>query len=176
MRQEQPLRGATMVQKAALFARRSCALITSVLRRCLSALICCLPVAASADAWDMFVARCLDPYEHLSLEIIGNLPEQPIDQMHDARRVYGPTDEGYLLVLDDAPVIGERACAVEATGEPASGAAKAWVEMQLASGRYREADNGWLVSHEWIEPRLMVRVQSSAARTSFAVVETDLES
>ncbi|WP_299367354.1 hypothetical protein [uncultured Tateyamaria sp.] len=138
--------------------------------------LCLFPVAAQAGtAWDMFVARCLDPFEHQTLPIVGDLAEQPVDQMHEARRVYGPTDEGYLLVLDAAPTVGERACAVEQAGKDMSPGGAAWRAEQLATGRYA-LDGAWLVSNEWIEPRVMVRMDVSRARTTFAVVETDLES
>ncbi len=157
-------------------ARRYHVGIMSVLRRCGFAVLCAAPLAAQADAWDEFVARCLDPYEHLSFEVVSGLDPQPVDQMHDARRVYGPTDEGYLLVLDAAPSLGERACSVEFAGAEDSQAAHAWMVEQLASGRYATGENGWLVSQDWIEPRLMVRAETSNARTYYAVVETDLES
>ncbi len=157
-------------------ARRYHVGITSVLRRCVMTLAICMPIAAQADAWDEFVARCLDPYEHLSFEVVSGLDVQPVDQMHDARQVYGPTEEGYLLVLDAAPSIGERACSVEFAGVEDSQAARDWMIEQVASGRYALGDDGWLVSQDWIEPRLMVRAEASKARTYYAVVETDLES
>ena len=157
-------------------ARRYHVGIASVLRRCALTFFCTVPVAAQADAWDEFVDRCLDPYEHLAFEIVTGLEAQPIDQMHDARRVYGPTDEGYLLVLDAAPSLGERACSIEFAGVEDSQAAHDWMVEQVASGRYALGDDGWLVSQDWIEPRLMVRAEASKARTYYAVVETDLES
>ncbi|WP_415404611.1 hypothetical protein [Tateyamaria sp. SN3-11] len=131
--------------------------------------------AQAGTAWDMFVARCLDPFEHQTLPITDGLKAQPIDQMHEARRVYGPTEEGFVLVLDAAPSEGERACVVEVAAKEMTDAELAWRYAQLSAGRYAP-EGAWLVSHEWIEPRVMVRTGSSQARTFYAVVETDLES
>ncbi len=123
----------------------------------------------------MFVARCLDPFEHQTLPIVDGLAPHPIDQMHEARRVYGPSAEGYLLVLDAAPALGDRACAVEVPHAAPSQDAQAWQEAQIATGRY-VPEGEWLMSNEWIEPRVMMRAEQSDARTLYAVVETDLES
>jgi len=131
--------------------------------------------AQAGTAWDMFVARCLDPFEHQGVAITDGLPAQPVDQMHRARRVFGPSRDGHLLVLDAAPSVGERSCGVEAVGQHVSPAATAWRAAQVVSARY-VVDGAWLVSNEWIEPRVMVRQEMSAARTVYAVVETDLES
>ena len=129
-----------------------------------------LPLGAQAGpGWDVFVARCLDPFEHQTVAIVGDLTEQPADQMHDAVRVYAA--DGFTLLLDAVPALGDRACAVEIQGAGQDKMARAWMEAQLSSGRYqRDAD--WLVSNEWIEPRVMVRIDDGA----FRVVETDLES
>lgn len=131
--------------------------------------------AQAGTAWDMFVARCLDPFEHQALPVVDGLAAQPVDQMHEARRVYGPSAEGYLLVIDAAPTVGERACIVEWARKDMSGAASAWRSAQLAEGRYTP-EGAWMVSHEWIEPRVMVRSEATDARTIHVVVETDLES
>jgi len=131
--------------------------------------------ALAGDAWDMFVARCLDPYEHLTLPVVDGLVPQPVDQTRKARRVFGPSEEGYLLVLDAAPRDGERACAVEGPGQDMSEAADAWVQLQTVTRRYVR-DGAWLVSNEWIEPRVKVRIAADMARTAYTVVETDLES
>lgn len=148
----------------------------SVLRRyCIGALIA-LPGAASADAWAMFVDRCLDPYEHQSLAIVEGLTAQPIDQMHEAVRVFGPTDEGYFLVVNAAPREGERACAVEFPGHEASQAAADWLAEQTDTGRYVPGTPPWIMSNEWIEPRVMMRAEFTDARTAYEIVETNLES
>lgn len=131
--------------------------------------------ALAGDAWDMFVVRCLDPFEHLTLPVVDGLEPQPVDQARKARRVYGPSEEGYLLVLDAAPRDGERACAVEVPGQDMSGAAQAWARLQTVTQRYVR-DGAWLVSNEWIEPRVKVRIAPDMARTVYSVVETDLES
>lgn len=131
--------------------------------------------ALAGDAWDMFVARCLDPFEHQTLPVVNGLTPQPVDQMRKARRVFGPSEEGYLLVLDAAPRDGDRACAVEVPGEDVSEAADAWARLQASTRRYVR-DGAWLVSNEWIEPRVKVRIAADMARTAYTVVETDLES
>lgn len=148
----------------------------SVLSRFCFGVLVLLPGTASADAWEMFVARCLDPFEHQSLAIVDGLKAQPIDQMHDARRVFGPTVEGYLLVVDAAPSVGERACGVEFAGNEMSQGAADWLSQQAETGRYEPDQAQWLVSNEWIEPRVMVRTEVTAIRTAYEIVETDLES
>ncbi|WP_299151642.1 hypothetical protein [uncultured Tateyamaria sp.] len=131
---------------------------------------------AQADtAWEMFVARCLDPFEHQSVAIVDGLAAQPIDQMHEARRAFGPNADGYVLVVDKAPSVGERACGVEAATADPSTAERAWRYAQLSAGRY-VPEGDWLVSNEWIEPRVMVRSDVSGVRASYWIVETDLES
>lgn len=139
--------------------------------RCVLALCATLlpGVAVAGPGWDAFVARCLDPFEHQTLPIVDDLAEQPADQMHDAIRVYAA--DAFTLLLDAAPATGDRACAVEVPAAAVDAMAEDWASAQVASGRYvREAD--WLVSNEWIEPRVMVRIDGGA----FRVVETDLES
>ena len=131
--------------------------------------------AQAGTAWELFVARCLDPFEHLSLPVVDGLKAQSIDQMHEARRVYGPTAEGYLLVLDVAPREGERACLVEVAGKEVSQAETEWRAVQTSQGRY-VPNGGWLISNEWIEPRVKMRSKATAARTVYEMVETDLES
>jgi hypothetical protein len=131
--------------------------------------------AQVGTAWEMFVHRCLDPFEHQTLPVVDGLRAQPVDQMHEARRVFGPTPEGFVLVLDAAPKVGERACIVEVATEEITQAEVAWRHTQLSEGRYTP-DGDWLVSHEWIEPRVMVRSEASPSRTFYTVVETDLES
>ncbi|MEP2891917.1 hypothetical protein [Tateyamaria sp.] len=131
--------------------------------------------AQAGTAWDMFVARCLDPFEHLTLAVTEGLQAQPIDQMHEARLVYGPTPEGYLLVLDEAPSVGVRTCAVEFVGKEMTQAELAWRDEQFAKNLY-VPDGDWLVSNEWIDPGVMMRTKSTDSHTTYVVVETDLES
>lgn len=130
--------------------------------------------AAQAEtAWDMFVARCLDPYEHLTLAITEGLRAQPIDQMHEDRKVYGPTPEGFLLILDEAPSDGVRTCAVELAGKEMTDAEADWREAQVSEGLY-VVDGDWLVSHDWITPGIKMRTEATDARTIYSVAETDL--
>ncbi|WP_299284095.1 hypothetical protein [uncultured Tateyamaria sp.] len=131
--------------------------------------------AQAGTAWEMFVTRCLDPFEHQGVAIVDGLTAQPIDQMHEARRAFGPSADGHVLVVDNAPSVGERACGVEAAAADPSEAELAWRYAQLSAGRYAP-EGDWLVSNEWIEPRIMMRSDISGARASYWIVETDLES
>ena len=131
--------------------------------------------AQAESAWDMFVARCLDPYEHLTLAVTEGLQKQPIDPANETRQVFGPTPEGFLLVLDEAPNEGVRSCAVEWAGQEKTEEELAWRYDQLSEGLY-VPDGEWLVSNEWIEPRVIVRIDTTDELTIYTVVETDLES
>ncbi len=133
--------------------------------------------AQAGSAWDMFVARCLDPFENHALAIHAGLQAQPRDQMHAALTVFGPSDEGYLLLLDAAPSEGERACAVlNPSVQGPEAAFLDWAEAAVQDGRYRAEGETALLSVEWIEPRLRFDVAYSAQGTLYEILETDLES
>ncbi|WP_299704680.1 hypothetical protein [uncultured Tateyamaria sp.] len=130
----------------------------------------------AGSAWDMFEARCLDPYEHLTEPVVDGLAVQPVDGMHESLRAYGPTDDGYLLVLDAAPAAGERTCSVYKLGntdfEPAF---VSWAEANKISGRYLP-EPGRYVSNQWIEPQLHLMAEIRPEGLHYQVMETDLES
>lgn len=132
--------------------------------------------SAQAGAWDVFVARCLDAYEHQTVPVTDGLDVQPIDQMHDAVRVFGPGAEGVLVVLDAAPRIGERTCSVAHPGaDMLDPAYRAWVKVVVQRETYLfETDR--LVSNQWIEPQVHVAARLDAGGATYTVVETDLES
>ncbi len=133
--------------------------------------------AASAEtAWEMFVARCLDPYENQALAIHEGLPEQPAEQMRDGETVFGPSPEGYLMVLNAEPIDGERACSVH---DPAAEGPDAgyldWVETSMGREMYVPLD-GMLTSNEWIEPQLHFEARFGANGAVYEIIETELES
>ena len=147
--------------------------------------LCCLSVwfvmagaAYSAGLWQVFVERCLDPYEHHALAIHAPLTAHPQDSMHDAKTVFGPTVEGYLMSLDAAPSEGERACAmyVAAAESAALTGFHNWRSDALAQRRYEEISQDVFLSVEWSEPRLRLRVKFDESGTFFEIVETNLES
>jgi len=143
---------------------------------CAVAAVLAVAPAAQAGAWDVFVARCLDAYEHQTLPVVDDLKPQPVDQMHDAVRVFGPDQGGLLVVLDAAPRIGERTCSVAHPGaltlEPAY---RDWVSDVTARETYLAQEDG-LVSNQWIEPQVHVVARLDVSGTTYTVVETDLES
>ncbi len=132
--------------------------------------------AQAGTAWDMFVSRCLEPYENLALAIHKGLDEQPADQMRDAETVFGPSSEGYLLVLNAAPVEGERTCAVH---DPSARTLESgylnWVEQVMQRQLYVPID-GMLSSNEWIEPQLQLEARFGESGAVYEIIETDLES
>ena len=140
--------------------------------------ILCLALAGPTQAgaaWDMFEARCLDPYEHLTEPVIDGLSPQPADQMRDAELVFAAAD-GLLLVLDAAPEDGNRACAVHELGaDMLDGAYLSWVDEVTHRQTY-VPDAGMLVSDEWIEPQVHVEATLDGAGAVYRVLETDLES
>ena len=133
-------------------------------------------VAAQAGpAWDMFEARCLDPFEHQAEAIVDGLAAQPVEQMHEAQLVFAAAD-GALLVLDAAPTDGNRACSVVMQGDVALDPAYlAWAGDVTARQVY-VAQGGVLASAEWIEPQVHVVARLDTAGATYRVLETDLES
>ena len=140
----------------------------------------CMTVSANSalaeTAWDMFVTRCLDPYENLALAIHDGLDEQPADQTRDAETIFGPTTEGYLLVLNAAPDEGERACAVHdpSATEPGSDYLE-WIDDAMQRQLYVPID-GMLSTNEWIEPQLQLEARFGDGGVVYEVIETELES
>lgn len=125
----------------------------------------------AGSGWDLFLERCLHPFEQQMAPVIADLHAQPIDQMHDARRVYGPSDKGHLLIVESAPRDGGRACLVEVTQNETSAAETMWRSAQVSNARYRQ-DGDWLVSTGWISPRVMMRSEATDVRTIYEVHET----
>lgn len=139
--------------------------------------VCLLGAGAvqAGAAWDMFEARCLDPFEHQAEAVVSGLAAQPVDQMHDAKLVFTGSD-GLILVLDAAPREGNRSCAVVTQGADAldDGYVR-WAGAVTAERRY-VADGDVLASAEWIEPQVHVAVTLDASGATYTVLETDLES
>ena len=138
--------------------------------------ICAATGAQATSLWDAFEARCLDPYEHHALAIHAPLGQHPQDQMHDARLVYGPTEEGFFLTLDAAPSEGERACAMSAAADAVSMEEfDMWRASVTAARRYEEVEDEAFLSVDWIEPRLRLEARFEPGLTQFTIIETYLE-
>ena len=132
--------------------------------------------AQAETAWEMFVDRCLDPYENQALAIHDGLNEQPAEQMRDGETVFGPTSEGYLLVLNAAPEEGERTCAVhDPSASELEAAYSDWINNAMQRQLYIPVD-GILSSNEWIEPQLQFEARFGDGGAVYEVIETELES
>ncbi|WP_299044527.1 hypothetical protein [uncultured Tateyamaria sp.] len=138
----------------------------------------CLALAGAAQAgaaWNMFQARCLDPYEHLTEPVTDGLAQQLADQMRDAELVFAAVD-GLLLVLDAAPDDGNRACAVHELGADMLDVAYLdWV-ADVTRRQIYVPEAGMLVSDAWIEPQVHVEASIDGQGVVYRVLETDLES
>ena len=133
--------------------------------------------AAQAEtAWETFVDRCLDPFEHQTEPVVSGLNAQPIDQMHEAQRTYGPDNHGHLLVIDAAPREGDRSCSVFKLGGTAvEPTFSDWAMQSVDQGRYVRGSDRF-ASNEWIEPQLHLMAKIRPEGVQYTVLETDLES
>ena len=142
------------------------------------ALILCLWSATAVlggPAWDMFQARCLDPYEHQTEPVVEGLDRQPVDQMHEAQLVYAGRD-GLLLVLDAAPSDGNRSCSVVTPSvDGMDDGYLDWVR-DVTQRQIYVPEGDMLASAEWIEPQVHVAATLDAVGATYRVLETDLES
>ena len=157
----------------AKFALRNCT-TWSGWRNTLSA-VCLLGVAGpvAASQFTVFAARCLDPFEHFSPPILGEL--EPVET-GPGYSAYG-LPEGYVLIYETQRWDAVAACTV--LGRPEAGAVRRfelWVAGQIAEGRYDEVSEGRWLSTTWAEPRVAVELEVSTDAVSMRVMETDLES
>jgi len=126
-----------------------------------------VPVGANTfqQTWSEFENRCLIPFEDFKPAIVDDL--SPIAGRADAYQL----ENGSVLVVGGSEDFGRRSCSVEGSGLVRG--FKAWVATALETGRYRQTDEpGVWMSHEWIEPRILVQKTPKSIR----VVETELES
>lgn len=132
--------------------------------------------AQAETAWDMFTARCLEPYENQALAIHDGLKAQSADQAQEGETVFEPTPEGFILVLNTAPDEGERSCSVHnpSASEPDQ-AYVSWIENAMDRQVYVPVD-GVLSSNEWIEPQLQFEGNFNDDGVTYEIIETELES
>ncbi len=122
--------------------------------------------ASPYDAlWSEFERRCLTPFEAFDAPVVADLPA-----------VAGRADtyqlaNGAVLVLGGETPDASRSCTVKGIGLRKG--YRGWVAQSRESGTYRETDiPGQWMSHEWIEPRIVVEKSPVAIR----VMESFLES
>ncbi len=137
-----------------------------------------LAAPALASGWDDFVARCLDPYEHLSPAVTEGLAAVPDSALREDRLMFEAVAGGAVMVLEVTPEDGERACGLQvpAGAVPCVAAFEDWRRTAISAGRYQTEEDGTLLSTEWIEPRLRMAMKRDGQGVSFRIVETDLES
>ena len=117
-----------------------------------------------AQVWAAFEQRCLIPFEGFQPAQVADLAPVP------GRAGAYQLPKGAVLVLGGADDLGSRSCAVEGVGLQKG--YRGWVAKSLQSGDYRETDTpGRWMSHEWIEPRILLEKTPGAVR----VVESLLE-
>lgn len=117
-----------------------------------------------AQVWAAFEQRCLIPFEGFQPARVEDLPPVP-----DRAGAY-QLPKGAVLVLGVSDDLGTRSCAVEGVGLQKG--YREWEAKSLQSGDYRETDTpGLWMSHEWIEPRIIVEKTPGQVR----VVESRLE-
>ena len=125
-----------------------------------------LPVQASPFdiVWQEFKQRCLERFEDFQTPLVDDL--SPVSGREGAFQL----PKGALLVLSGSDDLGTRSCAVQGVGLMPG--FEQWVTQAQQSGLYRESETpGQWLSHEWIEPRILIEKTDGAIR----VVETDLE-
>ena len=136
---------------------------------CAMAVIGVLSGAAVASpyfaAWQAFQLRCLAPFERFA-------PAQTEDLIPVVGREGAfQLSKGAILVVGAADEMGARSCTVEGAGLIKG--YREWQAAALQTGKYRETETpGLWMSHEWIEPRIIVEKTPGAIR----VVESCLES
>lgn len=132
--------------------------------------------AQAETAWEMFMARCLEPYENQALAIHDGLDKAPAEQMRDGETIFGPSDNGFLLVLNAEPEEGDRSCSVHnPASKEADAAYLSWLENAMSREVYVPVE-GMLSSNEWIEPQLQFEATFDDAGAVYLIIETELES
>ncbi|KNG94507.1 hypothetical protein [Pseudaestuariivita atlantica] len=136
----------------------------------------CLVMAGeplAAGQFEVFAARCLDPFEHFTPPIVQGLEPMEAEAGYSA---YG-LPEGFVLIYETPPAQDLAACTV--LGRPARGNVlefEIWAIDQVAIGRYEEIEAGRWLSTDWIEPKVAVELDVTAEAVAMRVRETDLES
>jgi len=119
---------------------------------------------STQTAWQAFQIRCLLPFEDFKPPIVDDLvPVAGRDGVYQL-------DKGAMLIVGGEEDLGTRSCSVEGTGLVRG--YKEWSALVLQTGIYQETDTpGLWMSHEWIEPRIIVEKIPGKIR----VVESLLE-
>ncbi|MGR3502182.1 hypothetical protein [Pseudaestuariivita sp.] len=141
--------------------------------RALAVVFAFAPVVASAGQFEVFSARCLDPFEHLTPPVIDGLTAMERGAGYSAY----PLPEGFVLVYETQPEDAEAACSV--IGRYVRGEAlrfEIWALEQAEQGRYAESGEGRWLSTTWVEPKVALELTATAESLTMRVVETDLES
>lgn len=128
----------------------------------------CIPTFAHArpiaQVWAAFEQRCLIPFEDFQPAHVTDLP--PVAGRAGAYHL----PKGAMLVLGVADDTGTRSCAVEGGGLQKG--YREWTAQSLQTGEYRETETpGLWMSHEWIEPRIIVEKTPGVIR----VIESRIE-
>ncbi len=129
--------------------------------------------AAEASQFEVFTARCLDPFEHFSPPVLGGLEAMETGQGYSA---YG-LPEGFVLIYETEPEDAQAACTVLGRYDRSEALRfEVWALGQVEAGRYEELDAGRWLSTTWIEPKVAVELSVSEDAVAMRVMETDLES
>lgn len=153
-----------------------------MIKTALAYVLACVPMVASANAWDEFEARCLLPYENLQPAVLDALPNTveafTVDDEDFAGVVYQNTAPPWFLLSVGKDAVGQKIC-VMATESDDGTKAFDWRDTQLEAGRYVLTPKDkidWLASNEWIEPKVFVAIIQYGNMKSYTVMETNLES
>lgn len=127
----------------------------------------------AGPAWDMFQARCLEPFEHQAEPVVEGLQKMGTRTMIQLAYL---DEAGRRLFVDAAPDDGLRSCTVAEEGvEALDQGYLNWVR-DVTQRQIYAPDDGMLVSAEWIEPQVHVEATLTAGVATYRVLETDLES
>lgn len=129
--------------------------------------------AVQASQFEVFTARCLEPFEHFSPPVLGDMEAMEEGQGYSA---YG-LPEGFVLIYETEPDEAEAACTVLGRYDRSEALRfEIWALDQVKAGRYEELDDGRWLSTTWIEPKVAVELEVSADAVAMRVLETGLES
>ena len=130
-----------------------------------------LATPASADAFNVFEARCVDPM--FAFAAFSGEGLVPADTDRVGLAVFTAGSE--VVGFDTAPSEGRRLCSVETMDAEADVPFAEWVRGMVARGELEPvSDSAWLTTHQ-VEPRLAVEISSDGGFTTFWLTETHLE-
>lgn len=135
------------------------------------AVLLVLPSFASAGAWDVFVARCLDPMENLVPPLVEDLERSGGGENAPSYLL----EDGVELVEELAPEDGLSACHVVDPSGEAEAPFDAWIAQSLTDERYVIVDENIWHSHLWTEPVLQIEKHRDAHGLTLRILETELD-